>query len=236
MDYSGIYTPSDQRSRPWRGQSFLEVREGAPHPPSVLRAHAFFDAQNLFHSAKAAYGYRYPNYDPVALAHFACCRLHLRCDGIHFYTGIHDPRVNPFWHTFWTRRLQILGTRDVEVFSRRLAYSSEPLALPDGSSTTVRVAREKGIDVRIALDMVRLAREDAYDVAVLFSSDQDLSEAIAEVHRIRAETGRWIKVYSAFPVADDGAHAPAVKGAAPLPITRTDYERCIDPLDYRGAR
>ncbi|MGB4441361.1 MAG: hypothetical protein WBJ62_03960 [Coriobacteriia bacterium] len=113
MDYSGIYTPSDQRSRPWRGQSFSEAREGPPCAPSILRAHAFFDAQNLFHSVKSAYGYRYPNYDPIALAHLACRRLDLRCDGIHFYTGVHDPRVNPFWHEFWTRKLQVLGTREV---------------------------------------------------------------------------------------------------------------------------
>ena len=185
MDYRGIYTPSDQRSRPWRGQSSLETSGGVPHAPAVLRAHAFFDAQNLFHATKMAYGYRYPNFDPVALAHLACERLRLRCDGIHFYTGVHDPRVNLFWHEFWTRKLQVLGTRGVDVFSRRLAYSSETIAQSDGSSTTVRVAREKGIDVRIALDMVRLAREAAYDVAILFSSDQDLSEAVAEVHRTK---------------------------------------------------
>lgn len=236
MDYRGIYTPSDQRSRPWRGQSFCGTREGAPCAPLLLRAHVFFDAQNLFHSVKTAYGYRYPNYDPVALATLACQRLGLRCDGVHFYTGIHDARVSPFWHAFWTRKLQVLGTRGVHVFSRRLAYATETVALPDGVPTTVRVAREKGIDVRIALDMVRLAREESYDVAVLFSSDQDLSEAISEIHRIRTDTSRWIKVYSAYPVADDGTHAPAVKGAAPLPITRAEYEGCIDPLDYRGAR
>ena len=90
--------------------------------------------------------------------------------------------------------------------------------------------------MRIALDMVRLAREGAYDVAVLFSQDQDLSEAVTDIHRIRAETGRWRKVYSAYPVADDGRHTPAIKGAAPLPITRAEYEPCIDPLDYRGQR
>jgi hypothetical protein len=31
--------------------------------PPVKRAIAFFDGQNLFHHAKAAFGYTYPNFD-----------------------------------------------------------------------------------------------------------------------------------------------------------------------------
>lgn len=37
---------------------------------------------------------------------------------------------------------------------------------------------QKGVDVRIALDMVRLAYHNAYDVAVLVSGDGDLVEAV----------------------------------------------------------
>lgn len=36
--------------------------------PDIKRAVAFFDGQNLFHSAKRAFGYTFPNYDPVLLA------------------------------------------------------------------------------------------------------------------------------------------------------------------------
>jgi uncharacterized LabA/DUF88 family protein len=41
-------------------------------------------------------------------------------------------------------------------------------------------AEEKGIDVRIAIDVIRLAHRNAYDVALLFSQDQDLSELCVE--------------------------------------------------------
>jgi len=41
---------------------------------------------------------------------------------------------------------------------------------------------EKGVDVRIAVEMIRFAREDRYDVAYLFSSDTDLVPAVEEVH------------------------------------------------------
>jgi hypothetical protein len=31
--------------------------------PTLKRAWAFFDGQNLYHAAKEAFGYRLPNYD-----------------------------------------------------------------------------------------------------------------------------------------------------------------------------
>ncbi len=37
---------------------------------------------------------------------------------------------------------------------------------------------EKGVDVAIVTDMIRLAWEAAYDIAVLVSSDSDLAPAI----------------------------------------------------------
>lgn len=41
---------------------------------------------------------------------------------------------------------------------------------------------EKGVDVRLAVEMIRLAREDKYDTAYLLSSDTDLVPAVEEVH------------------------------------------------------
>jgi uncharacterized LabA/DUF88 family protein len=40
---------------------------------------------------------------------------------------------------------------------------------------------EKGVDVRLAVEMIRLARKDEYDVAYLLSSDTDLVAAVEEV-------------------------------------------------------
>lgn len=46
---------------------------------------------------------------------------------------------------------------------------------PDGS------VHEKGVDVRLAVEMIRLARQDIYDIAYLVSSDTDLVAAVEEV-------------------------------------------------------
>ncbi len=41
---------------------------------------------------------------------------------------------------------------------------------------------EKGVDVRLAVEMIRFARENKYDTAYLLSSDTDLVPAVEEVH------------------------------------------------------
>lgn len=46
---------------------------------------------------------------------------------------------------------------------------------------------EKGVDVRIAVEMIRFARNDAYDIAYLLSSDTDLVAAVEEVRSFRKE-------------------------------------------------
>jgi uncharacterized LabA/DUF88 family protein len=46
---------------------------------------------------------------------------------------------------------------------------------------------EKGVDVRIAVEMIRFARENKYDVAYLISSDTDLVPAVEEVRAFGKE-------------------------------------------------
>lgn len=45
--------------------------------------------------------------------------------------------------------------------------------------------REKGIDVALAVDVVRLAIEGAYEVGIVFSRDTDLLPAIEAVRGLR---------------------------------------------------
>ena len=45
-----------------------------PVEPNLKRAVTFVDGQNLYHAAKAAFGYTYPNYDVQKLS-AEICRL-----------------------------------------------------------------------------------------------------------------------------------------------------------------
>ncbi|MCG3152751.1 MAG: hypothetical protein GEEBNDBF_02054 [bacterium] len=95
------------------------------------------------------------------------------------------------------------------------------------------IPREKGIDVRISLDIIRLAMKREYDVALLFSQDQDLSEVAKEIREVAREQQRWIKIASALPMARDSKANQGVNFTDWLPIDRQTYDPCIDPRDYR---
>lgn len=43
-----------------------------PQEPPIKRAIAFVDGQNLFHAARHAFGYTFPNYDVKKLAQAVC--------------------------------------------------------------------------------------------------------------------------------------------------------------------
>jgi uncharacterized LabA/DUF88 family protein len=204
-------------------------------PPTKIRALSFFDGQNLFHCAKAAFGYTFPNYDPLALAHAVCAARGWACEGARFYTGVPDAGDNPFWNHFWVAKGAQMGREGVHVFTRPLRYRNKQVRLPDGSLHTFLDGDEKGIDVRLALDVIRLAHENKYDVAILFCRDQDLSEVADEIRVIAEERKRWIKVASAFP------HSPTYKVRG---INKTDwikvdriiYDACLDTRDYRPKK
>ena len=144
--------------------------------PPVKRTVAFFDGQNLFHAAKEAFGHRWPSYDPLKLAQALCRSKGWTLSQTRFYTGLPSIKDDPFWNHFWTAKLAVMGTRGVHTFSRHLKYRNQLVKLPGGGATTALVGQEKGIDIRIALDVVRMSRENQYDVAIVFSQDQDLSE------------------------------------------------------------
>lgn len=207
-----------------------------PAEPGVKRAVAFVDGQNLFYAAKKAFGYRFPNYSPKALAERISASRGWTLSQTFFYTGIPDATDNPFWNHFWTAKLAVMGTRGIRTFSRSLRYRNQTVHLPGGGSTTILVGEEKGVDVRLALDVVRMARENHYDVALIFSQDQDLSEAADEVKAISAQQGRWIKVACAFPVSPTAENLRGINGTEWITIDRATYDACLDPNDYRPKK
>ena len=207
-----------------------------PAEPTVKRTVAFFDGQNLFHHARAAFGYTYPNYSPLALANRVCETEGLNLHQIRFYTGKPDHQDDPFWNQFWAAKLLAMSRAGIKVFSRPLRYRKKTLKLGDGIEYSALVGEEKGVDVRMALDMIRMARQNTLDVILLFSQDQDFSEVADEVRLLAREQGRWIKIASAFPSSPIASNKKGVNKTDWLIIDRATYDACIDPRDYRPKR
>ncbi len=201
--------------------------------PAIKRAVVFVDAQNLYHAAKEAFGYTYPNFDVLALATSICQNQNWNLSKVQFYTGIPDATDDPFWNSFWAAKLAQLGRQRIEIFSRPLRYRNQTIKLSNGQASTVLVGQEKGIDVRIALDIVRLAYQRVFDVALVFSQDQDLSEVADEIRLISKHQMRWIHIACAFPFSPTRTNKRGINGTNWIKIDRTLYDSCIDQRDYR---
>jgi hypothetical protein len=201
--------------------------------PNIKRTYAYFDGQNFFYAAREAFGYRYPNYAPWILSTKICQMYGWHLDKIFFYTGIPSPQDDPFWSGFWAKKLAIMGTRGVEVFSRELRYRNRSIRLEDGSEKTILVGQEKGIDIRLALDVIRCGWDELFDVALIFSQDQDLSEVAVEIRRIAARQKRWIKIASAFPLSPASVNKRGIHRTDWIKIDKALYDSCVDPADYR---
>jgi uncharacterized LabA/DUF88 family protein len=204
-----------------------------PAEPAAKRAIAFLDGQNLFYAAKIAFGYPWPNYDPLRLAQVICQAQGWQLIETCFYTGVPSPGDDPFWNHFWTAKLAQMGRLGVKTFFRHLKYRNQIVTLPAGPMATVLVGNEKGIDVRLALDVVAAAWNDTCDVALIFSQDQDLSEVADEVRQISMRQNRWIKVACAFPVSPTYHNTRGINKTDWYRIDRTTYDACLDPRDYR---
>jgi uncharacterized LabA/DUF88 family protein len=195
------------------------------------RAVVFVDYQNVYRSARDAYGLNgedslLGNVRPYSLGRQMMRDGSCILEQVRVYTGIHTPQRRTKLHAMMQRRISAwiaASPEKVNVFPRPLSYG--------GGQT-----REKGVDVEIAIDFVRLALEDTFDVGILCSADTDLAPALQFVAD-RFPDKRLITVGYA---PDPGCNAPA---PLDLPrgtverryMTRRDFERVRDDVDYYRA-
>lgn len=162
----------------------------APARPVPTRVMVFVDAQNLYHRCRDHFGH--PWIHPRSLADALVAEDRAKqgdthvLAGVRYYTGIHDANRNPRGHSLMARRLSAYEAAGVRVLGIPLRYDSKGRA------------REKGVDVRLALDLFRLGSKGLYDVAIIVSEDSDLDPAAHDVYSLR-DAERWIAVENALP-------------------------------------
>jgi uncharacterized LabA/DUF88 family protein len=109
---------------------------------------------------------------------------------IRVYRGKPEPRKEPKLASANDKHFNAWMTDYRVTMKRRM------LMYPDGwgEPGCFERPREKGIDVSIAIDMVRLAFEQKYEVGILFSRDTDLLPAIEMVRDLKlahVEVAGW---------------------------------------------
>lgn len=203
--------------------------------PAIKYAMAFIDGQNLYQHAKDAFGHHHPNYDPIALHHAVCAEHGWRPNLVRFYTGIPSKQENPMWGGYWEKRLLHMKRGGVHVTTRPLRYRRTTERDSIGNEITVSTPQEKGIDVRLALDIVSTARTRQWDVAVIFSQDQDLAEVVQEVREISKEQDRWLEICCPFPYGPNATSGRGIDKTQWFRMDEAFYNSCLDPTDYRPA-
>ena len=76
------------------------------------------------------------------------------------------------------------GVRNLDPEKRKQAEEALGVALPDYTLV------EKGVDIKVAVDMVEMARKDIYDVAVLVTGDGDFAPAVNAVK----DMGKYVEL------------------------------------------
>lgn len=141
-----------------------------------------------------------------------------------YYYTTPSPRPNSSQGKAHQRFLDKLGwVENLQLRRGRIVPRSHTIECPKCKETfKYNVYTQKGVDTRIAVDMVTLAVRDAYDTAILVSGDSDLAEA---VNYIREQTNK--KVENAC--VPNKSWAKTLREAADkrIPLTREYLMDCL---------
>ena len=211
---------------------------GTHSEPLNKRAIAFIDGQNLFHALKKAFGRTYPDYEIKTLTKKICDLYDWKLEQIRFYTGVHDYSENPYWHNFWALKIARMRRQGIWTYTRLLRYQEKEIKITDEKGLSqiykTKTSVEKGIDVRIAIDILRLTLKQKFEIALIFSQDQDLREVADEIKEIAVEQSRWIRMTCAFPDNSGKKYNRGIDNTTWIKFDQQLYERCIDPFDYKS--
>jgi len=141
-----------------------------------MKAFVFIDGSNFYHKLKELSD-RLDEKKPLLDFDFKAFAQWLVSDnqlaGMRYYVGAirrynHDEKSEQLYAD-QQKLIARLSRQDIEVMLGTL------IKHPDKSF------HEKGVDVRLAVEMIRFARQNAYEIAYLLSSDTDLVAAVEEV-------------------------------------------------------
>ena len=198
-----------------------------------LRLALFIDAQNTYRRARDRF---FPNpqsgadgqFDPVKLGHLIASRARhgsasCSLSEVRIYSG--QPDHYRDWRSYDAHMRQVnrWTANGAHVITHGLRYP------PNWPSDP---AQEKGIDVALAIDFVRLAITGAYDVGVMMSTDTDLVPALQFVYDYNP--GTIHAAVAAWGVPTDSRRLRLPPGNRPWChwLDQADYNAAADPTKY----
>jgi uncharacterized LabA/DUF88 family protein len=144
-----------------------------------MRVVVFLDEQNSYKDARSAFYsathfHTYGKVIPIEYGVLLCQRLPAGwgkepriLKEVRVYGGLPDPRRDPKGNAAASRQYAVWAQSSlVRVFARPLQYlpGEEP--------------KQKGVDVSLAIDLVRMGVEDEFDIGIVASTDTDILPSI----------------------------------------------------------
>lgn len=209
------------------------VGSAVPSPAAVAAAKSservivFIDYENIVRSARDAFGSTADSVndfhvDPCALGRLLVGRRTRlsKLVGVRVYRGKPLPALQPEAARASDRQAAAWARQGVVVTRRTLAY---PIAFPN------EPAREKGVDVALACDVIALASEGAMDCAIIVSRDTDLLpalELIVNRHWAHPEAAMWDQTRSRLQFRGTGRKLWC------HPLSLDDFDSVHDKTNY----
>lgn len=197
------------------------------------RVAVFIDYQNAYQGARGAFfgGWSPSHVDGQVYPRRLAIKLRDRAAGdrelvaVRVYRGLPSSKRDPKGYGATDRQVALWNQQAlVTAVTRPLNYRN-----PDQP-------KEKGIDVRIAIDIVAMRMSGLYDTAILVSEDTDLLPALELVAGIHGTSSIEVATWQ----PSDGRSATPLRvnghGCLVHRITEKDYGHVHDPTDYTERR
>jgi len=191
-----------------------------------LKTIVFIDAQNVYLTAREAFGWenessRRGNFRPLALGELLTQEQDRELQQVRVYTGVpsqtrDDQGYRAARKRFDTWKYEGKG----KVVSRERNLQYRPNEKP----------REKGVDVLLAIELVKLAGAKLFGLAVVISADNDLVPALELVCDVLGSTA----VESVSLRAEPGCESAPALGVHVTEKRPQIARRLIDCADYEG--
>ncbi len=212
--------------------------------PMAERVQIFIDGGNFYHLTLKKLGLQDGQFDFDALALFLANGRIISDMGKRLYVGTISERADDPRSTFamarqralfshlksdhWEMKTSTLKSRIEELVIDGRVKDFKRLLKAGIRRIQFQRFREKGIDVKLATDLITAAMDNRYDTAIVVSSDADLIPAIDWVrHRAKKKVE-----YVGFSIPDPDDEQNSVKPLLSL-IKKTDALRALVESDLR---
>jgi uncharacterized LabA/DUF88 family protein len=209
-----------------------------------MRIQIFIDGANFYHLALKPLGLKAVNFNFDEFALFLADGRDIVNLGKRFYIGSVREKegdskskyamsqqvklFNQLKQTVWQIKTSKLREREERIIIDKRVANYKAIKKQGITEIKYKVFREKGIDVKIAIDLMAGALDDKYDAAIIVSSDTDLVPAI---DWIRFRCKKQME-YVGFSIPDITKRTNGVRPTNAL-MNRTDVQRVLIESDIR---